>query len=101
VDGNSLLGGFITIGIFLLVQLVAAIWWASSISTKMSFVLDRMSNLDGFSTKAELAQALAAHDKEMTTALAFANKELATMWKKFDTLNDRIASIEKVCDKCE
>lgn len=92
-----MINGLITIGIFLIIQLVAAVWWSATISTKMDFVISSTSgvkkNLEDhvvadqhtFSTKAEVTQALIAHEKEVATALGFANKELTAMWKRIDS----------------
>lgn len=95
---NIIIGALVTIGIFMVGQLVAAVWWASAISTKMDFVITTTnvtsrglqehtaSDLATFSTKTEVAQALVNQEKELATALGFANKELSAMWKQIDKL---------------
>lgn len=74
-------------------QLIIAVWWASSINTKMAMMLvlaqdfGKINNtLKEYSTKVEVATALATAEREMATALGFANKELAAMWKRIDSI---------------
>lgn len=93
-----MLTGLISIGIFLAIQLVTTVWWASAINTKMDFVINSTAglrknldehvshDLNTFSTKHEVSQALTAHEKEVAVALGFANKEVSAMWKRIDTL---------------
>lgn len=97
-----MVNGLISIGIFLVIQLVAAVWWASSISTKMGFVLESIKStknmfdghvincLSTFSTKEEVHIALVSHEKEVASALSLANKELSAMWKQIDKMNGNI-----------
>lgn len=82
----------------MVLQLVAAVWWAATITTKMNFVLDATvgtrKNLDEhvihdlatFSTKADLIQAITTHEKEIASSLILANRDIAAMWKKIDAI---------------
>lgn len=96
-----MVSGIISIGIFLILQLIGAVAWASAINVKMSFMLkhaETFSNSkDTFSTKAEVATALVVVEKntalavsivqkETAIALSSANKELEAMWKQIDIL---------------
>lgn len=87
--------GFITgLALFLFAQLLGAVAWASAMNTKMDFMLKAMTQVQTqistaagiYSTKAEVSQALIAHEKEVATANAFMQKELAAMWKRIDNL---------------
>jgi len=94
--------GLISIGIFLVIQLVAAVWWASAMNTKMSFILKQTSNTQSmfdshvahdsatYSTKSEVAQAIASNEKDVSVALAYSSKEILAIWKQIDSLKAKI-----------
>lgn len=99
-----MINGLITIGLFLVVQLIAAIAWASAMNTKMSFMLEFAKEFvkakDTYSTKAEVATALVVVEKntsmaltiaqkEVAIALAASEKELKAMWSRIDTLSNK------------
>lgn len=97
-----MVSGLITIGIFLVVQLVAAVWWASSINTKMNFMIQTASialkdlnshvvhDLETFHTKVEAAAAFVISQKDIATAFSIADKQIQAIWKKLDLLmNDK------------
>lgn len=69
----------ISIGIFLILQLVGAVWWASSMNTKMMFMVifaKDIKDLQDKIFKKEDAQAFITRHES----------SLKTMWDKFDTL---------------
>lgn len=89
--------GLITIGIFLIVQLIAAVYWAGVQNTKMDFVINSVRDMKGleakfsdaiakFSTKEEVATALSAQEKTLALALALADRERDAVWKQIDLL---------------
>ena len=88
----------ITIGIFLIIQTLAAVWWAATISTKMDFVIETSKgtkkeledhaafDLATFATKIEISQSLMAHQREDTVSHAMIEREMVAIWKKIDSL---------------
>lgn len=104
-----MIAGFVAVGLFLLAQTIAAIAalmkavaWASSMDTKMNFMLEIskgfMGAKDKFSTKEEVATALVVVEKNTALAVsvvqreaavvqASIEKELKAMWLKIDSLN--------------
>ena len=96
-----MVNGLISIGIFLVIQLVAAVWWASAMNTKMNYVIHEMKGVRGiereiltilekYSTKAEVATALIVQEKELVTARAIIEKEMIALWKKVDAIAEAI-----------
>lgn len=96
-----MIGGIISIGIFLVIQLIGAVAWAAAINVKMSFMLKHAETFSNsketFSTKTEVATALVVVEKntalalsvvqkETAIALASATKELEAMWRQIDGL---------------
>lgn len=80
----------ITLGIFLIAQLIAAVAWAATINTKMDFMISSAKEFaeakDKYSTKEEVTRALAISDKAIALALSASEKQLAAMWKRLDEL---------------
>lgn len=91
-------GGCITLVIFLVGQLVAAVIWGARIDTKMDYMISSHDDFkklkEDLSTKTEVAMALSSTEKQTAVALAFVNKETTTMWGRVDDLNKRVLALE-------
>lgn len=81
--------GLITIGIFLIVQLVAAVWWASAMNTKMNFMLNIGKDMKAIELAFLEAQARYSTKEEVARTLAIADKQFEAMWKQIDILKIR------------
>lgn len=95
-----MVNALISIGIFLVLQLVAAVWWAATMNTKMDFMILASKDVNElhkefgeaankYSTKAEVQDALAIAKAEIGSALAIANKEVLAMWKQIDLIKSK------------
>lgn len=83
---NALLG----LCVFLVAQLIGAIWWAATINTKMDFMIISTKGFAEmpliYSTKIEVSTALATADKNLALALSVADRNIATIQKQLDEL---------------
>lgn len=83
-------GALVSLGIFLVLQLIGAVAWASAINTKMDFMLlaarEFSKEKSAYSTKEEVNTALALANKNVEIALSSANKELVAIWKQIDII---------------
>jgi cytochrome c556 len=70
----SLLGVLVTILIFLIAQLVTAVWWASRITER-----------------------LANFGEDMKKLVTDSDRTSAALWKKHDEMRQRVERIEKNC----
>jgi archaellum component FlaG (FlaF/FlaG flagellin family) len=97
-----MVSGLISIGIFLVAQLIISIWWAATMNTKMDFLVTStkdtkhslethiMNDLATFSTKKEVEMSLTSHEKQVAVALAIADKEVSAIWKQIDILKSNL-----------
>lgn len=94
------IGAILTLGIFLVLQLIGAVAWASAMNTKMDFMLSyakEVKNLEQkftdatnkFSTKEEVAAALLSQEKALNLALGLADREREAIWKQVDLLKSK------------
>ena len=94
----EMITGIITISIFLVVQLIAAVYWAGTINTKMDFMVEASKVYKDipliYSTKAEVQTALSVADKNIVAALTIANRDITAMWKQIDSIKEKFDNLK-------
>lgn len=76
----------ISIGVFLALQLIAAVWWAATINTKMDFMIVSSKSLTDLEVKFGEASSKYSTKEEVAVALTMANKDIAALWKQIDLI---------------
>lgn len=70
-------------GLYLFAQLVAAIWWASNISTTLTYMRESISKME---SHIALTDSNYASRVDVAKDLAFRDQQLIAVWKKIDSL---------------
>lgn len=80
--------------IALFAHAAASIWWASGISTTMRFLLSEIKELKEIEKNFEASRSGYSTKEEVALALAVADKELQAAWLIIDNLKERVAILE-------
>lgn len=77
----------VTIALFVLIHIVATVWWASRVNTLLDIV---QRNLIDLVSEMKAMKNIYVSKEDFTRELTLSLKDREAMWKKIDALYDKI-----------
>ena len=78
---------WVTVAIFLLIHLIASVWWAAAITTTLKILQRDFAEMNA---NVSMMKELYIKKEDYNTRVAIIDREREAMWKKIDKLNEKM-----------